>query len=135
MYASSVWCFLVFTCRLCMYPHAPGPVIYPISIKHQARPALSLRKWHPPSGPVSFTPSATRTRTNTNPNGTKAIAVVELELKLTQTYMTQKPLLWVEVGAYAVRKRSECAGVVLAGAVVTVVVLLILYAHNLSLFF
>ena len=26
--------------------------------------------------------------------------------------MTQKPLLWVEVGAHAVRKRSECAGVV-----------------------
>jgi hypothetical protein len=30
--------------------------------------------------------------------------------------MTQKPLLWVEVGAHAVRKRSECAGVVRAGA-------------------
>jgi hypothetical protein len=30
--------------------------------------------------------------------------------------MTQKPLLWVEVGAHAVRKRSECAGVVWAGA-------------------
>jgi hypothetical protein len=35
MYASSVLCFLVFTCRLCMYPHTPGPVIYPHSIKHQ----------------------------------------------------------------------------------------------------
>ena len=28
--------------------------------------------------------------------------------------VTQKPLLWVEVGAHAVRKRSECAGVVWA---------------------
>jgi len=26
--------------------------------------------------------------------------------------MTHKPLLWVEVGAHAVRKRSECDGVV-----------------------
>ena len=34
MYASLVLCFLVFTCRLCMYPHTPGPVIYPLSIKH-----------------------------------------------------------------------------------------------------
>jgi hypothetical protein len=31
---------------------------------------------------------------------------VELELELTQTHMTQKPLLWVEVGAHAVRKRK-----------------------------
>jgi hypothetical protein len=31
----------------------------------------------------------------------------ELELGLIQTHMTQKPLLWVEVGAHAVRKRSE----------------------------
>jgi hypothetical protein len=30
--------------------------------------------------------------------------------------MAQKPLLWVEVGALAVRKRSECAGVVWTGA-------------------
>jgi hypothetical protein len=28
MYASSVLCFLVFTCRLCMYSHKRGPVIY-----------------------------------------------------------------------------------------------------------
>jgi hypothetical protein len=40
----------------------------------------------------------------------------ELELELIQTHMTQKSLLWVEVGAHAVRKRSECAGVVWAGA-------------------
>jgi hypothetical protein len=40
----------------------------------------------------------------------------ELELELIQTQMTQKPLLWVEVGAHAVRKRSECAGVVWEGA-------------------
>jgi hypothetical protein len=40
----------------------------------------------------------------------------ELELELIQTRMIQKPLLWVEVGAHAVRKRSECAGVVWAGA-------------------
>jgi hypothetical protein len=32
MYASSVLCFLVFTCRLCMYPHTRGPVIYPLSM-------------------------------------------------------------------------------------------------------
>jgi hypothetical protein len=41
---------------------------------------------------------------------------IELELELIQAHMTQKPLLWVEVGAHAVRKRSECAGVVWAGA-------------------
>jgi hypothetical protein len=29
----------------------------------------------------------------------------QLELELIQTHMTQKPLLWVEVGAHAVRKR------------------------------
>jgi hypothetical protein len=31
---------------------------------------------------------------------------LELELELIQTHMTQKPLLWVEVGAHAVRKMS-----------------------------
>jgi hypothetical protein len=41
---------------------------------------------------------------------------MELELDLIQTHMTQRPLLWVEVGAHAVRKRSGCAGVVWAGA-------------------
>ena len=30
--------------------------------------------------------------------------------------MAQKPLLWVEVGAHAVRKRSECGGMVWVGA-------------------
>ena len=30
---------------------------------------------------------------------------LELELELIQTHMTQKPVLWVEVGAHAVRKR------------------------------
>jgi hypothetical protein len=40
----------------------------------------------------------------------------ELELELIQAHMTQKPLLWIEVGAHVVRKRSECAGVVWAGA-------------------
>jgi hypothetical protein len=39
-----------------------------------------------------------------------------LELELIQTHMAQKPLLWVEVGAHAVRKRSECGGVVWVGA-------------------
>jgi hypothetical protein len=34
--------------------------------------------------------------------------ISELELELIQTQMTQKPLLWVEVGTHAVRKRSEC---------------------------
>jgi hypothetical protein len=42
--------------------------------------------------------------------------VAKPELELIQPHMTQKPLLWVEVGAHAVRKRSECAGVVWAGA-------------------
>jgi hypothetical protein len=32
---------------------------------------------------------------------------VELELELIQTHTTQKLLLWVEVGANAVRRRSE----------------------------
>ena len=32
---------------------------------------------------------------------------LELELELIQTRMTQKPLLWVEVGARAVRERSK----------------------------
>jgi hypothetical protein len=41
---------------------------------------------------------------------------VELELELTQAHITQKPLLWKEVGAHAVRKRAECTGVVWAGA-------------------
>jgi hypothetical protein len=39
----------------------------------------------------------------------------KLELELIQTHMTQKPLQWVEVGAHAVRKRSEFAGVVWTG--------------------
>jgi hypothetical protein len=42
--------------------------------------------------------------------------IIELELELVQTHMTQKPLLWIEVGAHAVRKTSECAWVVWAGA-------------------
>jgi hypothetical protein len=37
-----------------------------------------------------------------------------LELELIQARMIQKPLLWVEAGAHAVRKRSECSGVVWA---------------------
>jgi hypothetical protein len=37
-------------------------------------------------------------------------------LELIQTHMTQKPLLWVEAGAHAVRIRPECAGAVWAGA-------------------
>jgi hypothetical protein len=41
---------------------------------------------------------------------------LELELLVIQTHMTQKPLQWVEAGAHAVRKRSECAEVVWAGA-------------------
>jgi hypothetical protein len=31
---------------------------------------------------------------------------------LIQTHMEQKPLRWVAAGAYAVRKRPECAGMV-----------------------
>jgi hypothetical protein len=34
----------------------------------------------------------------------------ELELKPIQTHMAQKKLLWVEVGAHAVRNRSKFAG-------------------------
>ena len=39
----------------------------------------------------------------------------ELELELIQTHMTQKQLLWVEVGAHAVRKSSGRDVVVRAG--------------------
>jgi hypothetical protein len=39
-----------------------------------------------------------------------------LELKLIPTHMTQKPLLWVEVGAHAVRNRLKYGGVGWAGA-------------------
>jgi hypothetical protein len=39
-----------------------------------------------------------------------------LELELIQTHMAQKPLLWVEVGAHAVRSRSKFGGVGWAGA-------------------
>ena len=35
---------------------------------------------------------------------------------LIQTHMEQKPLRWVAAGAYAVRKRPECAGMVRASA-------------------
>jgi hypothetical protein len=41
---------------------------------------------------------------------------LELELLVIQAHMSQKPLLWVEADARAVRKRSECAGVVWACA-------------------
>jgi hypothetical protein len=41
---------------------------------------------------------------------------LELELELIQTHMAQKPLLWVEVGAHAVRNRLKCGGVGWAGA-------------------
>jgi hypothetical protein len=37
---------------------------------------------------------------------------IELELELIQTHMAQKPWLWVEVGAHAVRNRSKCGGVI-----------------------
>jgi hypothetical protein len=50
----------------------------------------------------------------TPPYGVVAAAELELELEPIQTHMTQKPLLWVDVGA--VRKRSGRAGVVWAGA-------------------
>jgi len=40
----------------------------------------------------------------------------EPELELIQTHITQKPLMWVEVGAHAVRKRPEFAGAVWVGA-------------------
>jgi hypothetical protein len=43
--------------------------------------------------------------------------LAELELELIQTHMAQKPLLWVEVGAHAVRNRSKCGGVGWAVAV------------------
>jgi hypothetical protein len=41
---------------------------------------------------------------------------MQLELERIQTHMTQKPLLWVEVGAHAVRNRSKFGGVGWAGA-------------------
>ena len=37
---------------------------------------------------------------------------LELELGLIQARMTHKPLLWVEAGAHAVRKKLERDGVV-----------------------
>jgi hypothetical protein len=41
---------------------------------------------------------------------------IELELEPVQAHMTQKPLLWVEVGAHAVSKKTERDGAVWAGA-------------------
>jgi hypothetical protein len=49
--------------------------------------------------------------------------------------MTQKPLLWVEVGAHAVRKRSECAGVVWAGAGVDPAWVQLTFHRGLFVFF
>jgi len=60
------------------------------------------------------------------------VASLELELELKQAHMTQKPLLWLEVGAHAVRKRSECAGMVWAG---TGVALLFFVRRNFCQFF
>ena len=45
---------------------------------------------------------------------------LELGLKPIQIHMALKPLLWVEVGAHAVRNRSMCGGVGWAGAGVLV---------------
>jgi hypothetical protein len=59
-----------------------------------------LHKWKP-------TPTATALVLGLD----ETFSGLELELELIQTHMTQKPLLWVEVGAHAVRKRSECPGV------------------------
>jgi hypothetical protein len=53
---------------------------------------------------------------STRPNHIPVPPRRQKKLELIQTHMTQKPLLWVEVGAHAVRKRSKCAGVILAGA-------------------
>ena len=44
--------------------------------------------------------------------------------------MTQKPLLWVEVGAHAVRNRSKCGGVVWVGAVVARRLWVCVYLNN-----
>jgi hypothetical protein len=55
---------------------------------------------------------------------------LELELELIQAHMTQKTLLWIEVGAHAVRKRSECAGVVCASALVAGELLPIFYLYQ-----
>jgi hypothetical protein len=37
--------------------------------------------------------------------------LLELKLKRIQAHMAQIPLLWVEVGAHAVRNKSKCGGV------------------------
>jgi hypothetical protein len=37
LYASSVLCFI---CRMCMYPHMPGPVLYPLRIIKLGQPAF-----------------------------------------------------------------------------------------------
>ena len=42
-----------------------------------------------------------------NKIGTKNTPELELELELTQTRMTQKPVLWAEVGARAWRRKSS----------------------------
>jgi hypothetical protein len=39
------------------------------------------------------------------------VRVMKLEREVIPTHMTQKPLLWVEVGAHAVHKKSEYSGV------------------------
>jgi hypothetical protein len=59
--------------------------------------------WHS-WGPAVAHQAHTRTRRDSR-------VACELELELIKIHMTQKPLMWVEVGALAVRKKSECAGV------------------------
>jgi hypothetical protein len=47
------------------------------------------------------------------------VHLAQLELELIQTHMAQKPLLWIEMSAHAVRNRSKFGVVGWAGAGVT----------------
>ena len=64
-----------------------------------------------PGGCHHFTPNNESTFENENYHSPEP-----LELELIQIHTTQKPLPWVEVGAHAMRKRSECGGIVWVSA-------------------
>ena len=82
-----------------------------------AQPASDIQNpllWSPPNQrpdiyPLNRIPGLSK-------KGSKNRIEHELELELIQTHMAQKPLLWVEVGAHAVRNRAKCGGVGWAGA-------------------
>jgi hypothetical protein len=71
---------------------------------------------------VSYAGRLRRRRSSSSTTGFYLLVVwcenqkLELELELIQIHIAQKPLVWVEVGAHAVRNRSKCGGVMWAGA-------------------